>query len=158
TRRSSAMVMTSPTRTARLAASMRAPLTRTWPEPASSAAAERVRTTRACHSHLSMRWRSMRLALAHVLIGEPVSTFPEHALTPLLGIRLQLLLEGRELGEWRVRIRLLVAAFLRRGSNLGKWLAAFFWALRAVGALGTIGTLAPLRPLAALAPVGSARP
>jgi len=38
--------------------SMRAPLMRTRPESESAAAAERVRTTRACHSHLSMRWRS----------------------------------------------------------------------------------------------------
>ena len=49
---------TSPGRTGRLGASTRVPFTRTWPDPASAAAAERVRTTRACHSHLSMRWRS----------------------------------------------------------------------------------------------------
>jgi len=37
----------------------RAPLTRTWPDSTSSAAEVRAFTTRACHSHLSMRCRSV---------------------------------------------------------------------------------------------------
>jgi hypothetical protein len=55
TLRSSATVTTSPGRTGRLDVSMRAPLMRTRPASDSAAAAERVRTTRACHSHLSIR-------------------------------------------------------------------------------------------------------
>src|SRR5215472_10963763 len=58
TPRSSATVMTSPGRTIRPGASMRVPLTRTKPPPASAAAAPRVRTRRACHSQRSMRCRS----------------------------------------------------------------------------------------------------
>jgi hypothetical protein len=57
TRRSRATVSTSPGLTAWLAASTRTPLTRTCPDTARAAAALRVRTTRAYHSHLSMRWR-----------------------------------------------------------------------------------------------------
>jgi len=58
TDRSSATVTTSPSRTVRLAPVTRSPLRRTWPDAASAAAAVRVRTSRACQSHLSMRWRS----------------------------------------------------------------------------------------------------
>src|SRR5215469_14814389 len=63
TPRSSATVMTSPVRTIRPGASMRVPLTRTKPPPASAAAAPRVRTRRACHSQRSMRCRSTVLPL-----------------------------------------------------------------------------------------------
>ena len=37
----------------------RVPLIRTWPDSTSSAAEVRAFTTRACHSHLSIRWRSV---------------------------------------------------------------------------------------------------
>jgi hypothetical protein len=66
--RSSATVTTSPLLTSRLGTLTRAPLTRTWPEEASDAAAARVRTTRACHNHRSIRCRSADTAL-HPLIG-----------------------------------------------------------------------------------------
>ena len=49
------MVATSPGRTNWLGAVIRAPFTRTRPDVTSEEAALRVRTTRACHSHLSMR-------------------------------------------------------------------------------------------------------
>jgi len=70
TARSSATVTTSPSRTGWLGASTRWPLIRTWPPAASAAAAERVRTTRACQSHLSMRWRS-RGSTSAMLSAEP---------------------------------------------------------------------------------------
>src|SRR5207245_2029962 len=55
---SSATVTTSPHLTSRPGAATRTPLTRTYPTLASDAAALRVRTIRACHSHRSIRWRS----------------------------------------------------------------------------------------------------
>src|SRR5580692_11509595 len=120
TDRSSATVTTSPTRTGRLAPSMRWPFTRTWPDAASAAAAERVRTTRACQSHLSMRWRS-------------------NVLAPLLGVGLELLFERRQLGKGRIRIRCLVAT-----------VAVFTAALEVFGtqlgiALGAIAAFGPVR-------------
>src|SRR6185312_3735048 len=90
------MVTTSPGRTSLLEPSIRTELTRTSPAPASAAAAERVRTTRACHSHLSMRWRSI-----------PMDTCPSDS---SVLVTLQLLLQGQQLGKRRIRIRLLVAA------------------------------------------------
>src|SRR3954467_5794962 len=82
------MVTTSPKRTGWLVAAIRSPLSRTLPPFTSAAAAVRVRTTRVCHNHLSMRWRSVRSAF------------------------LQLFLQCGELREWRIRIRL-AAALLR---------------------------------------------
>src|ERR1700752_3323444 len=76
---------------------MRAPLRRTWPEPTSAVAALRVFTTRACHSHLSIRWRCWA--------SPPVW---------LLLVTFELRLERRQLGERRIRIRLLAAAALVR--------------------------------------------
>ena len=77
---------------------MRLPLRRTWPASTKAAASLRVRSMRACQSHLSMRWRSKRHRRP-------------------LGLRLlllELLLERGELGEGRIGIRLLVAARRRR--------------------------------------------
>src|SRR4051812_13176682 len=81
--RSSAMVMTSPILIACPGDFSRSPLTRTWPDPTSSAAEVRAFTTRACHSHLSMRCRSV--------VG-------------LLLAPRQLLFQRGELREGRVRI------------------------------------------------------
>src|SRR5262245_20731378 len=67
---------------------MRWPLTRTWPDAASVAAAERVRTTRGCHNHLSMRWRSKA--------GVPSAR--------LLAARLELLFELCQLGKGGIGI------------------------------------------------------
>src|SRR5262249_56349923 len=64
------------------------PLIRTWPAAASAAASERVRTTRACQSHLSMRWRSKR----------------QRPSPRLLVARLELFLKRREFREWRIRV------------------------------------------------------
>ncbi|MGB8741082.1 MAG: hypothetical protein WCD52_12785, partial [Xanthobacteraceae bacterium] len=47
--------------------------------------------------------------MGHDLIGKPVSTFPDHALAPLLGVGLKLRFEGRKLGERRIRIGRLFA-------------------------------------------------
>src|SRR5262245_52352632 len=60
------MVRTSPILIACPGEVSRTPLTRTWPDSTSSAAEVRAFTTRACHSHLSRRWRSVvvRLLLA----------------------------------------------------------------------------------------------
>ena len=93
TARSSATVTTSPKQTAWLAATTRRPLIRTCPEAASAAAAGRVRTIRACQSHLSIRWRSK----------------PGTGSARLL-VRLELLFQHRELGERGIRIGLAIAA------------------------------------------------
>src|SRR4051812_8042496 len=90
--RSSAMVSTSPILIACPGDFSRAPLTRTWPDSTSSAAEVRAFTTRACHSHLSMRCRSVVGSL----------------LTPG-----QLLLQRSEFCEGRVRIDRAIA--LARG-------------------------------------------
>ena len=62
--------------------------------------------------------RRKTIASAHDLFGKPDSTwinrgrlFPDHALPALLGFGLELRLERRELGEWRIRIRRLLAPF-----------------------------------------------
>src|SRR3954451_19026309 len=110
TARSSAMVTTSPARAGWLAAVMRSLLRRTLPAVTSAAAAVRVRTTRACHSHLSMRWRSI-ISRAHDLVRKPVPTFRDHARYRSL-FRLELFLQRGQLGERRVRIGL-AAPFLR---------------------------------------------
>src|SRR6185437_6936695 len=60
TLRSSPTVSTSPVLTAWPGAFSRTPLMRTWPASTSAAALVRAFTTRACHSHLSRRWRSKR--------------------------------------------------------------------------------------------------
>ena len=164
--RSRATVTTSFGRTGRLGASMRWPLTRTCPEAASTAAADRVRTTRACHNHLSMRWRSK----LHVPSAR------------LLGVRLELLLEGRELGERRIGIGRLVAPALafaldvfraqiriavgtitarraiatRRAVTAGRTVGpgsavGTIASLAAIGAVSTIAMVAALRAAVALA-------
>src|SRR5580692_1152887 len=56
--RSSPIVSTSPAFTAWPGALSRTPLMRTWPASTSAAALVRAFTTRACHNHLSRRWRS----------------------------------------------------------------------------------------------------
>src|SRR4051812_18831879 len=86
--RSSAMVSTSPILIACPGDFSRAPLTRTWPDSTSSAAEVRAFTTRACHSHLSMRCRSV--------VGSLLATG-------------QLLLQRGELGEGRVGINRTIA-------------------------------------------------
>src|SRR3954464_4865291 len=77
------MVMTSPILIAWPGDFSRSPLMRTWPDSTSSAAEVRAFTTRACHSHLSMRCRSV--------VGSLLATG-------------QLLLQRGELGEGRVGI------------------------------------------------------
>src|SRR5689334_22286233 len=87
TARSSAIVTTSPARTGWLVALTRSPLSRTLPPSTSAAAAVRVRTTRACHSHLSMRWRSVR-SHPFVMAGlDPA--IQDFALLAFLELRLQ---------------------------------------------------------------------
>src|SRR5215471_18752078 len=116
--------MTSPSRTAWLGSSIRRPLTRTCPDPASAAAAERVRTTRACHSHLSMRCRSKGIGLVW-----------------LLAVRLELLLEGGELGERRIRIGLAVATVPPLATTLDVFRAQRGIALGTIAARRTVGAV-----------------
>ena len=116
--------MMSPARTMRPGALIRAPLTRTKPAAAKAAAAERVRTRRACQSHRSRRWRSCavveilsqwRMIFSENRVPPPDQArgklFPNHALSALFGFRLELSLKRRELGEWRIRVRRLLAPF-----------------------------------------------
>src|SRR5580704_19167429 len=87
---------------------MRWPLIRTRPDVASPAASARVRTIRACHSHLSTRWRSpsRRASDPQTPCGS----------APFLGIGFELRLEGSKLGEGRIGIGGLVAAVLVGGA------------------------------------------
>src|SRR5487761_869096 len=43
--------------------------------------------------------------------GQPASTLADHALAALLGVGLELRLQGRELGKWRIRIGRFLAPF-----------------------------------------------
>ena len=70
----------------------------------SAAAAVRVRTMRACQSHLSMRWRC----------GSSGGALARRSMA-LFGAVLELLLERGELGEGRIGIRLLVRRDPRAG-------------------------------------------
>ena len=77
--------------------------------------------------------------------------FRDHSLAPLLGIGFELLLERRELGKGRIRIRRLVAA-----------LPAFAAALEILGpqlriTLGAIAAPGPVRTPVALATVAAIR-
>src|SRR5262249_14562067 len=87
---SSATVTTSPHLTSRPGAAPRTPLIRTCPTVASDAAALRVRTIRAFHSHRSIRCRSADTETA--------------TSAALLGVRFKLGLEGRKFGKRRVWI------------------------------------------------------
>src|SRR5436309_7025915 len=98
TLRSSPIVSTSPTFTECPGAVSRTPLIRTWPASTSSAAEVRAFTTRACHSHLSRRCRSVVGSL--LAAGE-------------------LLLQRGELGEGRVRIDRAIALARVRARGVG---------------------------------------
>jgi len=95
-------VITSPIRTGWLAARTRLPLSRTCPDTAKAAASLRVRTMRACHSHLSIRWRSGA----------------EDGKASVWLLLLELLLQRGKLGEWRIRVRLLVAPVGAMGTGV----------------------------------------
>ena len=66
------------------------------------------------------------MLVEHDLFGKPASTFPDHALAALLGVSLELRLQRRELGEWRIR----VGRFLAPLEAFDRWALAF--ALRAI--------------------------
>src|SRR6185437_14848727 len=70
---------TSPWRTSWLEPVTRVPLRRTKPASANAEASLRVRTMRACQSHLSMRCLFKGLELAHDLVRKPVPTFRDDA-------------------------------------------------------------------------------
>src|SRR5664280_699954 len=108
---------------------------------------------RACQSHLSMRWRSF--GMAHDLVRKPVPTFRDHAraaASGLFAVLLELLLEGGELGERRIGIRLLVAAVGMAAVRLGVILLALSpldavalvaaWTVAALLAVFTLDALA----------------
>src|SRR4051812_18321470 len=105
---------------------------------------------RACHSHLSMRWRSFCAGArslsdlaspAEAGFAKAGNRCPRFG-TMRLGrlLLFELLLQGGELGEGRIRIRFLVAAAART-VRLGVILLA-------LGAVGTLVALAA-RPVAA---------
>src|ERR1019366_4202922 len=100
--RSSPMVRTSPALTAWPGAVSRTPLTRTWPASTRAAAELRAFTTRACHNHLSRRWRSKRHHREEGLV---------------LGVGGELFLQRRQFGEGRIGIDRAVA--LARGGAGG---------------------------------------
>src|SRR3954465_14898815 len=96
--RSSATVSTSPILIACPGDFSRAPLMRTWPDSTSSAAEVRAFTTRACHSHLSRRCRSV--------VGSLLATG-------------QLLFQRSKLCEGRVRIGRTIALARVRARGVG---------------------------------------
>src|SRR6516225_5552779 len=89
------MVRTSPAFTACPGAVSRTPLMRTWPASTSAAALERAFTTRACHSHLSRRWRSNAF---------PLDAFSSNASGLILAVGGELLFQRRELCKGRIGI------------------------------------------------------
>src|SRR5689334_18430696 len=103
TLRSSPMVSTSPSLTLWPGAVSRTPLMRTWPDSTSAAALVRAFTTRACHNHLSSRWRSVRsiLLLTRFLHA---NRLPLRLKTLVLAVGGELFLQRRELGKGRIRI------------------------------------------------------
>src|SRR5260370_32936448 len=113
---------------------------------ASDAAALRVRTIRAFHSHRSIRCRSADTDTV--------------ASAALLGVRLKLGFEGRKLGKRRVWVDLLLALAKRRVVATILVLGPAFREMRpvAAGALGTItltfgtvlGAMISMAPLAAV--------
>src|SRR5580704_18572135 len=99
---SSPIVSTSPALTASPGAFSRTPLMRTWPASTSAAALVRAFTTRACHNHLSRRWRSKQVQRSTRLT--------------ILAAGGELLLERRQLCEWRIGIDRTIA-FARGGGG-----------------------------------------
>src|SRR5687768_240383 len=87
--------------------SARCPFTRTNPSVTSLAASVRLFTKRANQSHLSRRWRSSRIISSRRRRGRPGSASPLVAV-PALKLRLQ----GEQLGEGGIRIRLLLATLV----------------------------------------------
>src|SRR5580692_11567352 len=87
--RSSPIVRTSPAFTAWPGAFSRTPLMRTWPASTSAAALVRAFTTRACHNHLSRRWRSNATPMREGLV---------------LAVGGELFLQRRQFGEGRIGI------------------------------------------------------
>src|SRR5262245_17377832 len=88
-----------------------------------------------------MRWRSKAVV-------EGLSR-KSGASARLLGVRLELLLQRRELGERRIRVGLAVAAVPAVASPLDVFRAQRGIAIRPVAARGALGTFAPRRSLAA---------
>src|SRR5258706_1004121 len=85
---------------------------RTWPASTSIAALVRALTTRACHSHLSRRWRSK-----HHQILDPEKSGRTTISALILAVGGELLLERRQLGKGRIRIDRPVAFARRRGAG-----------------------------------------
>src|SRR5258707_11605245 len=131
--RSSPIVSTSPAFTAWPVAFSRTPLMRTWPASISAAALVRAFTTRACHNHLSRRWRSkqhhsrMDSCLEHDLRanafrvcreGKPGTTLSDHTLALILAGG-ELFFQRRQFGKRRIGIdRALAFARRRAGREL----------------------------------------
>ena len=111
---------------------MRLPLSRTWPASTSAAASLRVRTTRACQSHLSMRCRSTSGASGVQERSLPCSSCSFSAASLAKG----------ELGSGS-----LFAAVAAGAKGLGVILLAF-------GAVGAV-VAPPARPVAARAAIAT---
>src|SRR5437868_13774812 len=85
---------------------------RTWPASTSIAALVRALTTRACHSHLSRRWRSK-----HHQILDPEKSGRTTISALNLAVGGELLLERRQLGKGRIGIDRPVAFARRWGAG-----------------------------------------
>src|SRR5882724_10990159 len=98
----------------------------------------------------------MRFRFAHVLIGKPVPTFPGHALTRLLGVRLELRFQRRQLGEWRIRIGLTTVAVV--ASPLDVFGAQCRIAVRTIATGRPVGAIAALLTIRTTLAVGTLGP
>src|SRR6202790_5851406 len=115
------MVRTSPGLTLWPGAFSRTPLMRTWPASTSAAAEVRAFTTRACHNHLSRRWRSKRhhpKRFQAKWAPVRVKKTPQNKKLPILAVGGELLLERRQLGEWRIGVDRALAFARRRGGGV----------------------------------------
>src|SRR6266550_329522 len=122
TLRSSPIVSTSPTFTPCPGAISRTPLMRTWPASTSAAALVRAFTTRACHNHLSRRWRSTphqsSSLFERVFYTRTGTRSLENALA-ILAVGGELLFQRRQFGKGRIGVdRTLAFARGRAGGVL----------------------------------------
>ena len=102
----------------------RVPLTRTWPASTNAAAWVRALTTRACHNHLSRRWRSKTPKVTtkpgHTKIGDPTRGI--HRIVRAAGSVLaagKLLFERGQFRKRRIRIYRTLTLARRRAAGVG---------------------------------------
>src|ERR1700733_9676533 len=115
---------------------------RTWPASTSAAALVRAFTRRACHSHLSRRWRSTQHL--GVFLMRTGTHFARKRYLRVLAAAGQLFPERRELGERRIGIdRTITLARPRTRRILPMRRTAFPAASIAIASASVAATLVP---------------